>query len=87
MQYDKRWHYSLMLLIGGAIGGALSTHFWPSNATAFAATHHSHLVAAEKFELVSPDGAQRGVMQVTPRVQQPSLFTTRREESRRVQSS
>jgi len=67
MKDEKRWYYIFVLLIGGMIGSGLSAHFWPSDATAFAATHHSRILAAEKFELVAPDGARRGVIQVTPR--------------------
>lgn len=66
MKDRKHWHYLFVLFIGSTVGGALSAHFWP-DAVASAAAPHSRVIRAEKFELVAPDGTQRGLMQVTPR--------------------
>ena len=63
---EKQW-FSLVLalLVGAMADGVLSAHLWPATGTAIAATRHTKVLKAERFELVGPDGSNRGVLHVT----------------------
>ena len=64
MKEAKPWLVLVVALVGGMIGGALSTHLGEGSAYAL---HRGAAkgIRADKFILVGPDGRERGVWQVT----------------------
>lgn len=59
--------YLVLTFAAAALGGALSSHFWPAGSSAAAAevrSKHPKVVTAEKFVLVDSAGHERALMQV-----------------------
>jgi hypothetical protein len=63
MKDRKYWLYSILALVGGFFGGALSGHLFPPR-DAEAAAAAARVLRAEKFVLVDRDGRQRGEFRV-----------------------
>jgi hypothetical protein len=66
----RHWLYGVLALTGGILGGAIASRVAPAEGLALAATHGMHSmkeVRAQKFVLVSSDGTERGIIQVTSR--------------------
>src|SRR5208282_3392909 len=63
----RRSAYVALTFVAAALGGALSSHFWPAGSSAIAAERHARhpkVVTAEKFVLVDSAGNDRALMQV-----------------------
>jgi hypothetical protein len=70
MKNLRHWLYGILALTGGILGGAIASRIVPAEGLALASTHHMHNmkeVRAQKFVLVDNDGAERGMIHMTPR--------------------
>src|ERR1700690_3025208 len=67
MKNMRHWLYGVLALTGGILGGAIASRVVPAEGVALATTHAAKEMRAQKFVLVSSDGTERGMIQVTSR--------------------
>jgi hypothetical protein len=61
MKQNRPWIYLALTLVGGIIGGALSSHLWPAP-NAVAAEKQAKVITAGKFVLTDSGGLERALL-------------------------